>query len=91
VDLALVYIQDVLDGAQSPPDLLVLDLGFADESGFEVLRFLRTNKAFPAMRVIVWTCMGETQKELCGFFGVEFLSKLAGVDEFERIVKTAAA
>lgn len=90
VDLALVHFQDVLDGARPAPDLLVLDLGFECESGFEVLRFLRTNKAFPLMRIVVWTRMGELQKELCGFFGAEFVSKSAGLGEFERIIRAAA-
>ena len=91
VDLALLYLQGVLDGAQPVPDVIILDLAFPDESGFEVLRFLRTSKSLRCMRVIVWTCMGGLQKELCGYFGAEFVSKSAGVGEFERIVKAAAA
>jgi len=36
---AILFLQDVVEGTKKPPDLILLDLSFPRESGFEVLRY----------------------------------------------------
>src|ERR1041385_8251571 len=40
---AMLFLQDVLEGAKPAPDLILLDLSFPRESGFEVLRSWKSN------------------------------------------------
>lgn len=40
---------------QSPPDLLILDVGLPDMSGFDVLRFARAEPALDGLPVIMLT------------------------------------
>ena len=47
VPAALMFLEDVVSGARSCPDLMILDLDFGTESGFEVLRFY---KAHPKLK-----------------------------------------
>src|ERR1700716_1146465 len=51
--------------------LLLQDLSFPRESGFEVLRYWKSNPRLHDINVVVWTVMGDTEKKLCQFFGVE--------------------
>lgn len=88
---ALVTLQDGVDGKRSLPDLLLLDLSFTRESGFEVLRYWKSNKAsMKDTRIVVWTVMGETEQQLCRYFGVDVVSKSDGPDELERVLRSYA-
>ena len=70
------------------PDLILLDLSFPRESGFEVLRYWKSNAKLHQIPVVVWTVMGETEKKLCHFFGVEHVvPKWAGPKELETALK----
>jgi CheY-like chemotaxis protein len=76
VPAALMFLEDVVSGARSCPDLMILDLDFGSESGFEVLRFYKAHPELKQCHVIVWTVMGNREQELCQLFGVtHFLSK----------------
>ena len=70
VGKALMYLEDVVSGARICPDLIILDLEFGPESGFEILRYRKTHSALQQCHVLVWTVMGDTQKELCRLFGL---------------------
>lgn len=84
---ALITLQDAVDGKKPLPDLIVLDLSFTRESGFEVLRYWKSNKnSLKNTRIVVWTVMGETEQQLCRYFGVDVVSKEAGPDELERVL-----
>ncbi len=85
---AMLLLQDVVEGKQPPPDLILLDLSFPKESGFEVLRFWKSNPKLKAVRVVVWTVMGETEQKLCNFFGVDqVIVKWAGPRELEEALR----
>ena len=86
---AILFLQDVLEGTKPAPDLILLDLSFPRESGFEVLRYWKSNDKLHEIHVVVWTVMGETEKKLCEFFGVEHVvPKWAGPKELEAALKT---
>jgi CheY-like chemotaxis protein len=88
VPSALLRLQDALDGNTPAPDLILLDLSFLRESGFEVLRFWKSNpNTFKNTRVVVWTVMGETEQQLCRYFGVEVVPKWAGPEELESVLR----
>ena len=58
VPRALVILQDGVDGRTPLPSLILLDLSFTQESGFEILRYWKSNKdSMKDTRVVVWTVM----------------------------------
>jgi CheY-like chemotaxis protein len=86
---ATLFLQDVVEGTKPAPDLILLDLSFPRESGFEVLRYWKSNSRLHEIPVVVWTVMGDTEKKLCQFFGVEHvIPKWAGPKELEAALKT---
>ncbi len=85
---ALLFLQDVVEGTKEAPDLILLDLSFPKESGFEVLRFWKSNPKLKPVHIVVWTVMGETEKKLCQFFGVDHVvPKWAGPKELEAALR----
>jgi CheY-like chemotaxis protein len=88
---ALLFLQDVVEGTKEAPDLILLDLSFPQESGFEVLRYWKSSPKLHPMQIVVWTVMGETEKKLCEFFGVtHVVPKWAGPRELEAVLKGLA-
>ncbi len=86
---AMLFLQDVVEGIKTAPDLIVLDLSFPRESGFEVLRYWKSNAKLHQIHVVVWTVMGDTEKKLCHFFGIEHvIPKWAGPKELEAALMT---
>jgi CheY-like chemotaxis protein len=91
VPRALVILQDGVDGRTPLPSLILLDLSFTQESGFEILRYWKSNKdSMKDTRVVVWTVMGETEQQLCQYFGVDVVSKADGPGELERVLREYA-
>jgi CheY-like chemotaxis protein len=85
---AMLLLQDIIEGKQPAPDLILLDLSFPKESGFEVLRLWKSSPKLKAIRVVVWTVMGETEQKLCNFFGVDrVVVKWAGPKELEEALR----
>lgn len=94
VDKALLRLQEVIENKRPAPDLIILDLNFNLESGFEVLRFVKSHQQLNSIRVVVWTVMGETQQQISRFFGAEVVPKSEGVAALARTIEglgTAAA
>lgn len=88
---ALMRLQDAADGRRPAPDLILLDLAFTRESGFEVLRFWKTNiDRLQNTRIVVWTQMGDTEQLLCRYFGVDVVPKWAGPQALEQAVRQSA-
>jgi len=86
---AILFLQDVVEGTKEAPDLILLDLSFPHESGFEVLRYWKSNAKIHGIHVVVWTIMGDTEKKLCQFFGVEHVvPKWAGPQELETALRS---
>jgi DNA-binding response OmpR family regulator len=87
---ATLFLEDVVEGTKLAPDLILLDLSFPRESGFEVLRYWKSEAKLHRIPVVVWTVMGDTEKKLCQFFGVEHvIPKWAGAKELEAALKTS--
>jgi CheY-like chemotaxis protein len=85
----ILHLQDVMEGSKPAPDLILLDLSFPRESGFEVLRYWKSNPELHEVPVVVWTVMGDTEKKLCQYFGVEHVvPKWAGPRELEAALKS---
>lgn len=91
VDAAMNYLQAVLEGKKAAPDLIILDLLFTYESGFELLRLWKSNPQLQSIPIVVWTDAGEVQQELCKHFGVELAHKSEGVDGLRAKIKASAA
>ncbi|HEV7552783.1 MAG TPA: response regulator [Candidatus Angelobacter sp.] len=92
VAAALVRFEDVIDNKRPAPDLIVLDLAFPLESGFEVLRRWKAHPKLQDIGIIVWTAMGETEQRLCEYFGVKgVIPKWAGPKELEQAVRAHGA
>lgn len=88
-DMALLHLQQVIEGKRPIPDLIILDLEMGMESGFEVLRFLKSHRQLRSIRVVVWTQMGGVEQELCRHFGAEVVQKTATRTELRTVVRTA--
>jgi len=73
VPTALHLLDEVVEKKRPAPDLMVLDLSFGYESGFEVLRRWKSDQRLKPIRVIVWTQMGEREQELCRLFGLQYV------------------
>jgi len=87
---ALMYLEDVVAGEKQCPELIILDLEFGAESGFEILRFRRTNPRLHQCQILVWTIMGEREKELCRLFGVtHIVSKQDGDAALESALRNS--
>lgn len=66
----MMYLEDVVAGEKPYPDLMVLDLGVGVDSGFEALRFHKSNAIFASKcKVVVWSVVGESQREMCKLLG----------------------
>jgi CheY-like chemotaxis protein len=87
VGAAIVRLQDALDGLNTAPSLVLLDLDFACESGFEVLRFWKSHPELKETRIVVWTSMGDSQVEMCHLFGVDVVRKATGVNELHEYMR----
>jgi CheY-like chemotaxis protein len=86
VAFALEYLRDIVEGKKSAPDLVILDLEFGKESGFEVLRFCKSAPQLKDVRIVVWTVMGELEQQMSRLFGVEVVPKHSGVQELQRVI-----
>ena len=89
---AMLYLEDLAAQDRVLPSVIILDLEFASESGFEVLRFWKANPKLHACRVLVWTIMGESVREICRLFGVsEVVSKLEGeqalIESIQKVIR----
>jgi CheY-like chemotaxis protein len=89
---AIVYLEDGLEGKHPLPDLILVDLDLGYESGFELLRFWHGNPKLSNIRLIVWTVMGEEQKEICRMFKVDaIVAKTEGAAGLKRVIEPLAA
>jgi CheY-like chemotaxis protein len=84
---ALLYLEEIAAGARSCPDLILLDLNLGNDSGFEVLRFYKSNPNIQHCQIIVWTASGGLAKELCNHFGVECIDKEEGEGALETALR----
>lgn len=92
ITAAKAYLESALDGEDPLPDLIIVDLDLGYESGFELLRFWHGNRRFSNIHLIVWTVMGEEQREICRMFKVNaIVSKGEGAGALKRAIEPLAA
>jgi CheY-like chemotaxis protein len=81
---ALLRLEQIVAGKLPKPDVIVLDLNFAVESGFEILRYRKAHPVLKDVEIIVWTIMPPTTRELSALFGIQrVVPKYAGPRELE--------
>ena len=84
---AAVLLGNQIEDGQSFPDAMVIDLDLGQESGFELLRFCHKNHLMARIQVVVWTVLGDPQREICRLFGVqEFVSKHDGPEALLEVL-----
>lgn len=77
---AITYLEKGLNRQIPLPDAIVLDLDLGYESGYELLRFWHSTPELRQIPMIVWTLLGEEQREICNLFKVShYISKWEGV------------
>lgn len=87
---ALLRLEEMAGGKFPKPNVIILDLAHAFESGLEMLRYWRSNPALKSISVVVWTTMSYTKKQLGTMFGVHrVVPKWAGAAELEQAVRAA--
>lgn len=85
---AIARLGNEIEDHDPLPDAIIIDLDLGGESGFEVLRFVHQNRLMHRIPLIVWTVMGEHEREICALFGVEeFVSKDDGPDALFAALK----
>ncbi len=88
VAAALEHLEDVTEGTQSAPDLMIVDLEFPLGSGFDILRAWKNDSDFHPIKIIVWAASEEPHAELCRLFGLKHvLSDFASDHELHAAVK----
>jgi CheY-like chemotaxis protein len=92
ITAAKAYLESALDGEDPLPDLIIVDLDLGYESGFELLRFWHGNPKLLNVHLIVWTVMGDEQREICRMFKVNaIVSKVEGASALKRAIEPLAA
>ena len=88
---AMSYLQKGLRDEIPLPDAIVLDLDLGYESGYELLRYWHSTPALKRIPLLVWTILGEEQREICNLFKVtNYVSKWEGAGAFRDALKALA-
>ena len=88
VQTAMSYLQKGLGGEIPLPDGIVLDLDLGYESGYELLRYWHSTPELKKIPLLVWTILGEEQREICNLFKVtNYVSKWEGAAAFREALK----
>jgi len=91
VPAAILRLKDMNQGKLPPPDLIILDLAFPTESGFEVLRYRKTCPVLRETPIIVWTAVSHSEQQLREVFDVrKVVPKYAGPRELEYVLRASA-
>ena len=83
------YLEKALQDEVPLPDCIVLDLNLGYESGYELLRYWHSTPRLAQIPVIVWSILGDEQREMCKLFKVDsFVAKWEGAEAFrDALVK----
>jgi CheY-like chemotaxis protein len=85
---ALRQLNQAIANEAELPEFVVLDLELEHESGFEVLRFWKTNDVFGRIPILVWTILDEPEIQICKYFGVQaVVRKQDGMKAFAEGIK----
>jgi CheY-like chemotaxis protein len=85
---ARTYLENALDGSGPRPDGIVLDLNLGYESGYEILRYWHCTPELSKIPVLVWTILGDEQRDMCKLFKVNgFVAKWEGEKAFREALE----
>ena len=85
---AMSYLEKGLRADHALPDVIVLDLDLGYESGYELLRYWHSTPELNRIPLIVWTILGEEQRDICNLFKVtDYVSKWEGAAAFRDALK----
>ncbi|MGA7108252.1 MAG: hypothetical protein WBY75_10965 [Terracidiphilus sp.] len=85
VTAARDYLEKGLNGEVPLPDGIVLDLDLGYESGYELLRFWHCSPRLSTIPLIVWSILGDHQREICKLFNVNaYVGKWEGAAAFRE-------
>jgi CheY-like chemotaxis protein len=88
IQAAMSYLEKGLKGESPLPDAIVLDLDLGYESGYELLRYWHSTPDLKRIPLLVWTILGEEQREICNLFKVsDYVSKWEGAAAFREALK----
>lgn len=82
------FLEKGLEGEIPLPDAIVLDLDLGYESGYELLRYWHSTPELKNIPLLVWTILGEEQREICRLFQVtDYVSKWEGAPAFREALR----
>ena len=85
VQAARSYLERALDGTESLPNGIVLDLDLEYESGYELLRYWHKTPQLRDIPLVVWSILGQEHAEMCKLFRVNlFVGKWEGAQEIRQ-------
>lgn len=88
VPFAIEALRDIAEGRRSRPSVVILDLEFGQESGFEILRYWKSTPQLKNLHIIVWTVMGQLEQKIAALFSVDgVVDKRSGPKELERALR----
>ena len=88
VPAARNYLEKGLRGEEPLPDGIVLDLDMGRESGYELLRLWHSTPRLTAIPILVWSVLGDEQRDMCKFFKVTaFVGKWEGPAAFREALE----
>ncbi len=85
---AKAYLEQVLEETTPAPDAILLDLNLGYGSGYELLRFWHITPQLAKIPLIVWSILGDENREMCKLFKV---SAFVGKWEGEKALQEALA
>lgn len=85
-------LEEIAEDEHPAPHLIVLDLGFLYESGFEILRYWKSTPSLATIPIIVWTQAGDLDRHIANLFGVSaVVQKFHGPEELEQVLEIVIA
>ncbi len=67
------------------PELIILNVDFGWDSGYELLRFCKANGAsFKGTRIVVWANLTDREQKIVRYFGAEAVPKQAGDTQLKQ-------
>ena len=72
LESAQSWLDKRLQEAMPLPAVMVIDLDLGPDSGYELLRFRHETPAMSNVQIIVWTQLGDENRQICELFKAEF-------------------
>lgn len=85
-ETARFFLEKGMDGQETLPDAIVLDLDLGHDSGFELLRFWHSHPPLAKIPLVVWSVFGDRFREVCQVFHIR-----AYIDKGEDLSTLRAA